>query len=371
MGLLCLWFRACREFVTVKLLVTFLAALLLSAVLTGIFLSWLDKRRIGADSNHRSMHTGRVATGGGLPLLAAALLVAVSLWPLPGNAAVLLSSVAVLTLLSWLDDLIGLPSALRLLVQLAVTAAAIMVLPEHALVFQGALPLGADRLLAGIALLWFINLYNFMDGIDGIAGVETVSITLGYALVLYAAGQLAGAPLVPLAIAIAGASIGFLSWNWHPARIFMGDVGAVPLGFLTGWLMLDLAVTGQLAAALILPLYFAADATITLLKRIRAGEKPWNAHRQHAYQRAAMALGRHDTVARLVAVCNAALALYAVVSLGTPWLGFVLALGSVAILLESLREIANGTPARAVATAEPPAELPAAGEADEAQASLM
>lgn len=323
-----------------KLLVTLLAAILFSAVLTRAFLSWVEKRKIAAEANHRSMHTGEIATGGGLPLLAAGLLTAVLMWPLPADSAVLLPCLAFLALISWADDVMNIPAPLRFAVQVVVTAVAVMGLPEDLLVFQGVLPYAADRAVAGLALLWFINLYNFMDGIDGIAAIETAAIALGYAAVLYVSGRF-DSSVVPLAVAIGGASLGFLNWNWHPARIFMGDVGAIPLGFLTGWLMLDLAVHGALAAALILPLYFAADATLTLVKRLIAGRKPWEAHREHAYQRAARAEGRHDGVVRQVAVCNLALAAYAVWSLTQPWLALAFAAASVALLLRNLKAMAK------------------------------
>lgn len=333
-----------------KLLVTLIAALLLSAILTRVFLSWVERRNIGADANHRSMHKGTVATGGGLPLLAAGLLTAALMWPLPDTATVVLPCLAVLALVSWIDDLTPLPAPLRFAVQLAAVGLTMYAIPNDMMIFQGAFSYAPDRIIAGIAALWFLNLYNFMDGIDGIAAIETAAIALGYVVVLYAAGVHATHPLVPLAMAIGGAALGFLNWNWHPAKIFMGDVGAIPLGFLMGWLMLDLALAGKLAAAVILPLYFSADATLTLIKRVLAKEKPWHAHRQHAYQRAALAAGRHDGVVRQVTVCNVALIVYAVLSLVYPWFALVLAAASVAILFRNLEGMAR-TDATAPATA--------------------
>ena len=99
-----------------------------------------------------------------------------------------------------------------------------------------------------------------------------------------------------------GAAIGFLVWNWSPARIFLGDVGSVPLGYVLGFLLLDLAIRGWWKIALILPLYFLADATITLARRLLRGERVWQAHREHFYQQAVRrGLGHAAVVKRVIA----------------------------------------------------------------------
>ena len=212
-------------------------------------------------------------------------------------------------------------------------------------VFQGLLPLWLDRLLAALAWLWFVNLFNFMDGIDGIAGVESASLGVGLALVFLLSGLILPAGLALLATA---AALGFLLVNWHPARIFLGDVGSVPLGFLLGWLLLLAAAEGAWAAALILPGVYWADATVTLLRRACRGERVWRAHREHFYQRAVQRGLRHDQVARRIALANAGLVLLALVSVlpsalpaaaslpALPWLALAAALLLVALLLRRL-----------------------------------
>jgi UDP-N-acetylmuramyl pentapeptide phosphotransferase/UDP-N-acetylglucosamine-1-phosphate transferase len=105
-----------------------------------------------------------------------------------------------------------------------------------------------------------------------------------------------------LAAAVAAAAAGFLVWNWAPARIFLGDVGSVPLGYLLGFLLLEQAARGHWKVAVILPLYFLADATITLLRRLSRGQRVWQAHRQHFYQRAVQrGLGHAAVVQRVIA----------------------------------------------------------------------
>ena len=234
-------------------LLTLLAAGLLSVVLTRAFLAYMQGRQIVAEENHRSMHKGRIPVGAGWPLLVSALIAALALWPFAGVHSVLLPAIAALAIVSWADDVNALAPSVRFLVHIAAAVAAVYALPSDALIFSGLLPFALDRLVAGVALVWFVNLTNFMDGIDGITGIEAITVAGGYGLVRLALGPAGDDALIGLAIAITGAALGFLVWNWHPARIFMGDVGAVPLGFIMGWLMLDLAVRGHLAAALILP----------------------------------------------------------------------------------------------------------------------
>ncbi len=160
-----------------------------------------------------------------------------------------------------------------------------------------------DIVVTALVWLWFINLFNFMDGIDGLAGSEAAAVGIG--LVLFAVVGTGRDPgLAALAAAIAAAAIGFLVWNWAPARIFLGDVGSVPLGYLLGFLLLGVAADGHWKIALILPLYFLADATITLCRRLLRGEPVWRPHRQHFYQRAVQRGLSHAAVVRRVNAAN-------------------------------------------------------------------
>jgi Fuc2NAc and GlcNAc transferase len=159
---------------------------------------------------------------------------------------------------------------------------------------------------AALYLVWLINLTNFMDGIDGIAATEAITVSGGGALLcfLLAPGDRQWtAPLI-----VAAASLGFLAWNWPPARIFMGDAGSGFLGLMLGALSLHAARTAPelLWAWVILLGVFAVDATITLGRRILRGERFYEAHRSHAYQHAAKRLGAHKPVTVAVAVINLA-----------------------------------------------------------------
>ena len=285
-------------------------ALIFAAVATAVFagtgalLPFLRTRAILDHPNERSSHDTPTPKGGGLALMAVVLAAWVAVgfylesgtfltWALPGVALVLAG-------LSWIDDLRGLPPVIRLVAQIVAVTAILLLRPMPEAFFQGLLPHALDALLAGIIWVWFINLFNFMDGIDGITGFETIIIGVGIALI----GE---GPAALLGGIMAAAAAGFLKWNWHPAKVFMGDVGSVPLGFLLGWLLLDMAGNGHWAAAMILPAYYLADATITLIRRALKGEKVWQAHRQHFYQQAVQRGLSHANVTARVAMLGALL----------------------------------------------------------------
>ena len=293
------------------LLLTALAAAAVSALLTRAMIPWLQARGAVAVENDRTMHSGVVPKGGGLPLLISVIAVTSAIHPLTALAPPLLAALVALAALSWRDDVSPLPAAVRFPVHLGAAALFVMSLPADATVFQGWLPFALDRALTILALTWMMNLYNFMDGINGIAGAETVAIAGGYLIIGTTAAT--GLSYLPLAAALTGASAGFLVWNCREkALLFLGDVGSVPLGFLTGALMIDLAIKGYWAAALILPSYFLADATITLLRRLMRGEKVWQAHKSHYYQRAAQGYGRHLPVVAWISYANLLIVYWAV-----------------------------------------------------------
>ncbi len=313
-------------------LLALLGAFALSWLLTGRVLAYLRHRAILDHPNDRSSHSIPTPRGGGwgvmLTLLPAWTLIAVATGGIV-QALPILAGAAALMAISWIDDRRGLGPAPRFLTQIAAVAAGLSALPGDGLVFQGLLPLWADRLLAAVGWLWFVNLFNFMDGIDGLAGSEAATVGAGMALVVAVGGLDPGLGLYGLAAA--GAALGFLMWNWHPAKLFMGDVGSVPLGFTLGWLLLAVAAGGLWPAALLVPAYFLADATFTLLRRLAEGKKVWQAHREHFYQKATQRGRNHAQVVRLVLVLNAALVALAVVSVQTGWT--VLPAGAAAVVL--------------------------------------
>jgi len=331
-----------------------MAVLAIAALLQGIavwagtwaVLGLLTRFRIFDQPNQRSSHTVAKPRGGGIALIPLILL-GWSAWAIwsdnaPAGFWRIVPAAALLAAVSWVDDLRNLPAGLRLAAQAVAVALGLSGFSGLGWVFQGFLPPLLDGLAAALLWLWFINLFNFMDGIDGISGVQALSVGVGLTL---AAGLAGLAPeLVTLPLLLAAAALGFLFWNWPPARLFLGDVGSVPLGYLLGWLLLLAAAQGQWVVALILPLYYLADASLTLARRTLRGAKIWRAHREHAYQRAAKGGLTHGAVTGRVLLCNGVLiACAGTAAAGWPWPALAGAFVAVAILLADLeRHAARG-----------------------------
>jgi Fuc2NAc and GlcNAc transferase len=249
--------------------------------------------------NSRSSHMVPTPRGGGVAIVAAML--PALLWSgacgsleITAVAAVVLGGAAV-ALVGFLDDRRGLSARIRIAVH--VTSIALLLIGTSSL-GKLAVPGVPDMTIlqfvtALLALTWLLNLFNFMDGIDGIASAEACYFGLGLAITLRATDH-AGQP-VGLSLALAGAALGFLFWNWPPAKIFLGDVGSGFLGFIVGALALVAHLSAGLTlwAPVILVAVFVADATVTLLRRMLQGERWHQAHRTHLYQRLSRKLGGH------------------------------------------------------------------------------
>jgi UDP-N-acetylmuramyl pentapeptide phosphotransferase/UDP-N-acetylglucosamine-1-phosphate transferase len=299
----------------------FVSAAIATFLLTGGAVHYLRRGALVDVPNERSSHAAPTPSGAGLALIPVVLVA----WLIAGHGSGgtfllwLIGAALLLGALSWIDDRRDLPQFIRLLAQAAAVALILWLWPDDRLVLQGLAPFWLDRLFTGLAWIWFINLFNFMDGIDGISGIETLSLGAGTALVFGLAG---GAPLFGVfGAAIAGAAVGFLWWNWQPAKVFLGDVGSVPLGFLLGWLLLELAAAGQWPAALILPFYYLVDTGLTLARRVIRGEKFLQPHREHFYQMAVINGQSHAAVTVTIGVCNVGLIMMALVSIINPSAG--------------------------------------------------
>jgi len=237
----------------------------------------------------RSSHRAPTPQGGGIGVIGATIVVvfvAALIEPAIENTQSLISllgAVVALTIVGATDDIGPLSATSRLLLQTAAVALVVMAMPHELRAFP-LLPWWVERVCILVGSVWFINLVNFMDGIDWMTVVEVVPVTAGLAA-FGVAGELPRDATV-VAIALFGATIGFAPFNRPVARLFLGDVGSLPIGLILAWLLLLLAVNGHVAAALLLPLYYLADATITLLRRVIRHEPLTEAHRDHFYQRA-------------------------------------------------------------------------------------
>jgi UDP-N-acetylmuramyl pentapeptide phosphotransferase/UDP-N-acetylglucosamine-1-phosphate transferase len=309
------------------------------------------RRHAEAEVTERSSHSVATPQGAGAVIVPVALAFAALAFMASGQtpaggmvyAGVVAGLALALMAVGFVDDMRSLDVVPRLVSQALTVGIAVALLPEDVRVLPAGIPVALERLALFIGVLWFVNLYNFMDGIDLMSVVETVAITLGIAL-------LALFDAVPVtygyvAVALLGATLGFAPWNAPPARLFLGDAGSLPIGFLLAILLIHVAAANAAAAAVILPLYYLADATLTLLRRLARGERVWRAHREHFYQQA---LRNGFTVTQIVgriAVLDAvliALALGAALH-GTSWAGVALLIAAIAVGL-TLRTFAKGPP---------------------------
>lgn len=258
----------------------------------------------------RSSHSIPTPTGGGVGIIAGcglAVAVVATGAGIGTDWVVVLTAAGLLGALGFADDRFGLPVLLRLLAQVVVAGFCVVFLlgvagGETRAAAGSPLPLLA--LMAGVALVGLTNFFNFMDGIDGLAGAQGVFVAGSAALLIGLDGEIADSVLV--LSAVAAGCLGFLALNWPPARIFMGDTGSLALGFLLAGAPLVTAPRGelQLPVWLILWALFVTDAGLTLAHRTLRGLRPYEAHRDHAYQRLARHWGAHRRVTVLYTLIN-------------------------------------------------------------------
>jgi UDP-N-acetylmuramyl pentapeptide phosphotransferase/UDP-N-acetylglucosamine-1-phosphate transferase len=299
-----------------------LLALVLSLALMVLLQPWLARYAM-ARPNARSSHHQPTPQGGGISVVVATFVVAwgaVAASPAllqneSGQFLGLTATAALLAVVGAMDDMRSLSAAMRLAIQCIAVGALIAALPNQLQVLPQ-VPWWLERTGLFVGGVWLVNLVNFMDGIDWMTVAELVPVT-GAIVLLGLAGTLALWPSV-IAAALLGAILGFAPFNKPVARVFLGDVGSLPIGLVLGWLLLRLAAHGHLAAAIILPLYYFADATITLIRRVARREPFWQAHRQHFYQRATENGFAVPAIVRRVVLVNVALAALAAVTIAVP-----------------------------------------------------
>lgn len=281
--------------------------LLLTVFSASWIMTWLLRRYALAKSlmdipNERSSHTVPTPRGGGVAIVFA-FLVALPILTLlgllsPALMCGLLGAGLLVAVLGFADDHGHIAARWRLLGHFAAAAWALFWIDGLAPVtLVGAtIDLGvAGTALALIYLVWMLNLYNFMDGIDGLASAEAICVCLGSCLVYSFTDH---TELMWVALTLSAAVGGFLCWNFPPARIFMGDAGSGFLGLVLGVMSIDAAWTSPelLWSWLILLGVFVVDATWTLIRRLLGGDKVYEAHRSHAYQYASRKYGSHKAV---------------------------------------------------------------------------
>lgn len=302
---------------TMLLLFTFVMALLLTLAIR----TYAHYKELLDHPNERSSHTMPTPKGGGLAIMTAFYGAIGYLYlqtQIDAKLFFALLSALPVILISLIDDIYPLSARIRLGVQLLSAAAALYFLGGVDTFNLAVFTLSGIWLnvIALLGIVWMTNLYNFLDGIDGYAGSEALFAGLA-AYLLFGSDS---------ALLLAVASAGFLFFNWHKASIFMGDVGSAPLGFIFAVFMLYDAATPHFLGWILLLSLFWFDATLTLLRRAKRGEKLSTAHKKHAYQRLNQAGFSHDRVVLFAMGMNLLIlaALYLTPQAGYLYLFFVL-----------------------------------------------
>lgn len=294
----------------------FIIAATIAAVKTKIVLHYALRNDLVDWPNERSSHSVPTPRGGGLAIVTTFLLLLVlalfagAVDVVTGGA--LLVGGLLVAGIGFIDDHGHVPAGIRLAVHLIGAGLVAFTLPAGIPLQLGSFVWDGGFILLAIvtvASVWMINLFNFMDGIDGIAASQAVFVSLASCLLLAdpsGSDRLLPSALLAGYITVAAASVGFLVWNWPPARIFMGDAGSGFLGFVLGSLAIVAASQGQISlwTSVILNSVFFVDATYTLIRRAVAGKRWYSAHRSHAYQQAAMRYESHRAVTAMTAGIN-------------------------------------------------------------------
>lgn len=308
-----------------------LAAAVLSFVLTGLATAYARRKGLLDHPGERHSHTVATPRGGGAGLLAALLLSSLWFvgveWPGAWLTCILPGAVVIAAMGAW-DDHTSLGVALRISIQLAVSVYLLWCAAVSGWV-HGALMMVAG----GFMIVWMTNLYNFMDGSNGLAGLQGIFGGAVLSFLFYVSGDY---PFSMLSLLLAASCAGFLPWNMGRARVFMGDVGSLALGFLFAAFLLYGAGTGAfgIPVALMLMLLFLTDSTLTLLSRVFRRERWYTAHRQHLYQRMIADGWTHGRVAMLYQAVNLALVLPGiVVAVRFPGIAWVVALALVSVFV--------------------------------------
>lgn len=281
-----------------------------SLLVTGIVREYNIRRSILDIPNTRSLHTTPIPRGGGLSITLSVFLCATFLYSrqlLQAEYCIaLLGGGFLVAAIGWLDDCYNLPAKWRAVAYVLASIWAVYWVGGLKSISVGEYSINVPvygNIIAVALIAWLINLYNFMDGSDGLAGIQACCAGLMSGILYLLSGQLG---LAILTMSLATASAGFLFWNWPPAKIFMGDVGSCMIGFCFGFLM----ITGENSQVLpaivwvVLLGLFIGDATLTLIMRIFSKEKWYVAHKSHAYQRTVQMGISHKQLTMAVLLIN-------------------------------------------------------------------
>lgn len=287
-----------------KFLLICLLVFVISIFCTKLLVNILPKYKLVDVPNARSNHKKNIPRGGGIAIIAS-FTVAYVAYCLFYNQNVsynfILPALA-LGFISFADDIKSLSAGFRLFIHFIASYFAVYYLPDQRVTFFGTFPLEIDRFIAMIMLVYFFNIFNFMDGLDGMASSNTIFIALALSLCYYFIPIQSNIPQIMMMLI--AATLGFAVFNWHPAKIFLGDVGSIFLGYVIGYHLWLFSLDYNLATVLMIPMYFLLDSGITIIRRIIRREKIWTPHSKHFCQIAVRAGLKHSQVVVRIIILN-------------------------------------------------------------------
>ncbi|WP_375358669.1 UDP-phosphate alpha-N-acetylglucosaminyltransferase [Candidatus Tisiphia endosymbiont of Neophilaenus lineatus] len=312
----------------------FLLSFIATSFLTWLLISSLPSFGVVDIPNLRRVHSRITPRGGGLAIVIVVIIALIAYEYF--STKTLINSIKIVPLLliissiSFLDDLISIPIFVRLIFHIICSTIAIFLFLFPVVLFHHELPLYIDFMLSIIGLIIFLNIYNFLDGIDGISGAESIHLSITILILCYLKSDIIINInfIIVLNIIILACSIGFLIFNWHPAKIFLGDVGSISLGFLLGLCLLLISASSVhlFVASSIASLYYLADGGLTILIRLVNKEKIWQPHLKHFFQKAVRNGKSHKEVVSRIIICNILLMVLSIISLYFPLLSIIFAI---------------------------------------------
>lgn len=319
-----------------------LSSFLLSMILVKGTMIIMSRFDIVDKPSYRRAHSRITPRGGGLAfVITFCLLLPMFEYFYLGvlyNSGNIISIFAPIALVSFWDDVSDVPILFRLLIHLLCSVLAVMwIIHPHKILHSEELSLNIDLIIGSFALLTFLNVYNFLDGIDGITVSESIHLSMTILILCFIKYDIIPNvwTIITVACIVLGWSCGFILFNWQPAKIFIGDVGSISLGFILGVCLLTVASGSDrlFAACVISSLYYIADGGLTLLIRLVKGEKIWQPHLQHFFQKAVKKGLSHKVVVLRIIKCNFILMLLSIGSLFYPVVCIILSLLTVIITL--------------------------------------
>lgn len=323
------------------LLPLFIFCLVSCGFLTRYFALLFERKNIVDKPSQRRAHSKITPRGGGVAIVISFILSFLIFDYHEHSAFVysvyLLPPLCLVAAISLLDDISHVSIIYRLCIHLVASALVVYFFLWPRTLLHDELPIYLDFALAFIGLAMFVNIYNFLDGIDGITASE--SIHLSTTLLILCTMRYDVIAHVDLVIVIStltcASSIAFIYYNWHPAKVFLGDVGSISLGFLLGLALLIVASSGSrlFASCFIACLYYIADGGLTILIRLVNGEKIWLPHLKHFFQRAVRKGMSHQEITTKIAICNFSLMCLAINALYFPALSIIIAILVIVMIL--------------------------------------